>query len=131
MRSPTLGSSIVGLLAIALTVAGAPSPTKVDRTPSKVDLAPRTAITSLCGQYQNVVVADFDLNNNLWGESSASSGSQCTYLDFDSGDSISWQASWTWAGDSSSVKSYPNAVLNVAATKLSSITSLPSTWKWR
>jgi xyloglucan-specific endo-beta-1,4-glucanase len=116
--------------AAALTVSGTPSLTKVNRTLSKVDLQLRSAITSLCGQYQNANAADFNLNNNLWAESSASSGSQCTYLDYDSGDTISWQTSWIWQGDGFSVKSYSNAVLNAPVTKLSSITSMPSTWKW-
>jgi xyloglucan-specific endo-beta-1,4-glucanase len=90
-----------------------------------------TPIDTLCDQYGYVTAADFTLNNNLWGESSATSGSQCTYLDYDSGDTISWQASWTWEGDSSSVKSYANAGLNIGATLLSSITSMQSSWSWR
>lgn len=89
-----------------------------------------TPIATLCSQYGYVTAADFGLNNNNWGESTASSGSQCTYLDYDSGDTISWHTSWTWEGDSSSVKSYANAGLLMAATRLSSITSMQSSWSW-
>ncbi|KAJ8100151.1 glycoside hydrolase family 12 protein [Lipomyces tetrasporus] len=86
-------------------------------------------IDTLCGQYQTASTSVFTLNNNLWGES-AGSGSQCTYLDYDSGNTISWQTEWTWSGGSSNVKSYSNAGINIGATQLSSITSMPSTWSW-
>ncbi|KIM92525.1 glycoside hydrolase family 12 protein [Oidiodendron maius Zn] len=89
-----------------------------------------TPINTICDPFGSVNAADFNLDNNLWGESSASSGSQCTYLDYDSGDSISWQTSWTWEGDGSGVKSYANAGLNMGATPLSSITSMQSSWSW-
>jgi xyloglucan-specific endo-beta-1,4-glucanase len=36
------------------------------------------AITGFCGQNDLVYAADFILYNNLWGESTATSGSQCT-----------------------------------------------------
>ena len=87
-------------------------------------------LATLCDQYSYVVEANFGVNNNCWGESSASSGSQCTYVDYASGDTISWHTGWTWEGDSSSVKSYGNAGLNIGATLLSSITSMPTTWSW-
>lgn len=89
------------------------------------------AIASTCDQYGTIPAADFLLNNNEWGLDTATSGSQCIYLDYDSGNTVSWQTSWTWAGGSSTVKSYPNAGLNMAPTLLSSITSMPSTWNWR
>ena len=85
---------------------------------------------TLCGQEENVVAANFDLNNNLWGESAATSGSQCTTLDYDSGSIISWHSGWTWEGGQYNVKSYANAGLNIEATLLSSITSLPTSWSW-
>jgi xyloglucan-specific endo-beta-1,4-glucanase len=100
-----------------------------------VFLAPRLAaaqaLDTLCGQYSNVVAANFILNNNNWGEGSATSGSQCTYLDYDSGDTIAWQTAWTWEGGQYNVKSYANAGLNIGATLLSSITSMPTTLSWR
>lgn len=108
-------------LASALAVVAAPP---------EVDVAPRQ-IDTLCGQYESVTAADFTLNTNLWGESSATSGSQCAYLDWDSGDAVSWQTSWTWEGGGSDVKSYTNAGLTMDSTRLSSITSMPTTWSWR
>lgn len=98
--------------------------------PTNIDLELRQ-IDTICDQYGSVTAADFNLYNNLWGESSATSGSQCTYLDYDSGDTISWQTFWTWAGDSSGVKSYANAGINIGATVLSSISSMQSSWSWR
>jgi xyloglucan-specific endo-beta-1,4-glucanase len=121
-RIPFLLCSV--LIAAASTASASPAP-------SKVEVAPRTAITGFCGQNDLVYAADFILYNNLWGESTATSGSQCTYLDYDSGHTISWQTAWTWEGGSSNVKSYANAVLNVGATFLSSISSIPSTWTWK
>ncbi|PYH44703.1 xyloglucan-specific endo-beta-1,4-glucanase A [Aspergillus saccharolyticus JOP 1030-1] len=90
----------------------------------------RDAIETICTQNNIITTDDFILYNNLWGEEYATSGSECTYLDYVSGNSISWQTSWTWAGGADYVKSYPNAVLNVGAKQLSSITSIPTTWSW-
>ncbi|RAH45309.1 xyloglucan-specific endo-beta-1,4-glucanase A [Aspergillus brunneoviolaceus CBS 621.78] len=90
----------------------------------------RDAIESICTKNNIITTDDFILYNNLWGEEYATSGSECTYLDYVSGNSISWQTSWTWAGGADYVKSYPNAVLNVGAKQLSSITSIPTTWSW-
>ena len=39
-------------------------------------------------------------------------------------------SSWTWTGGSSSVKSYPNAVVSFTPTQLSKISSIPSTWSY-
>jgi len=130
MRS-TLSSCYVAafLAAAAAPVLAAPSPSRVD-IPTKVEVAPRS-ITSFCAQYASVDAANFILYNNLWGEGNATSGSQCTYLNYDSGNTITWQTSWSWAGGADAVKSYANAVLNVSPAQLSSITSIPSTWDWR
>lgn len=67
---------------------------------------------------------------NLWGESAASSGSQCTGVDSLSGSSLKWHTKWSWAGGSSNVKSYANVVTKVTQKALSGITSLPSTWSY-
>lgn len=90
----------------------------------------RDAIASVCTQNNIINTADFILYNNLWGKADATSGSQCTHLDFSNLNSISWQTNWTWEG-AADVKSYSNAVLNIPATQLSSITSLESTWSWK
>lgn len=98
---------------------------------SGISLKSRDPIQTLCGQNDIAQVANFILYNNLWGENSATGGSQCTYLDYDQGDSISWQTNWNWNGGEGLVKSYANAVLNVGATQLSAINSMPSTWDWQ
>lgn len=74
--------------------------------------------------------SNFILYNNLWGKDKASSGSQCTYLDYDQDDTISWHSEWSWEGGKGDVKSYPNAVLNIDAKKLSDIDGIPSTFNW-
>lgn len=130
-------NSIIGLNALVVVLRALPTfatptpPRPSSEAPTKTYLAPRAAITSFCGQNNLAHAADFILYNNLWGEDDATSGSQCTYLDYDSGNTISWHTSWTWEGGSSDVKSYANAVLDIGATKLSSISSLQSTWNWR
>jgi hypothetical protein len=130
MYSARSTAKILALLASALAVAAAPSPSKVIAPPSEVERSP-AAVTSFCGQWDTATTSDFILYNDLWGESSATSGSQCTTLESDSGNTIAWETAWTWEGGSSDVKSYANAVLNSGAVQLSSISSIPVTWKWR
>ncbi|ETK77161.1 hypothetical protein L915_16595 [Phytophthora nicotianae] len=80
-----------------------------------------------CDQWGTATTDNYILYNNLWGESYATSGSQCTGLDSSSGSTISWHTNWTWAGASSNVKSYANAALQFDAVQLSSISSIPTT----
>lgn len=123
MISASLAPTFVAFLVTALTVVASP--------PIEVDIAPRQ-IDTLCEQYEWVTAGDFSLGTDFWGEGSASYGSQCVYLDWDNGgNAISWQTSYTWGGDGSSVKSYANAGLNIGATQLSSIFSMPTSWSWR
>lgn len=51
-------------------------------------------------------------------------------MDSISGSTLAWETSWTWAGGSSSVKSYANAGLTFTAKQLSAISSIPVTWDW-
>lgn len=67
---------------------------------------------------------------DLWGEAAATSGSQCTQVDSISGSTLAWETSWSWAGGSSSVKSFANAGLNFTPKQLSAISSIPVTWDW-
>ncbi|KAJ5690666.1 concanavalin A-like lectin/glucanase [Penicillium macrosclerotiorum] len=94
------------------------------------DLAPREIISYICEKNLIIQTTSFILYNNLWGEDYASTGSQCTYLNYEGQDSISWQTAWTWEGGDAYVKSYANAVLDIDATQLSAISSLKSTWGW-
>ncbi|GIJ92698.1 hypothetical protein Asppvi_001976 [Aspergillus pseudoviridinutans] len=84
----------------------------------------------LCGQWDSVSAGAYTIYQNLWGEASATSGWQCTGLDYQGGNVISWHTSWNWQGAPSSVKSYANAGYTFGARQLSSISSIPTVWKW-
>lgn len=86
---------------------------------------------SLCGQWDSQVTGSYTVYNNLWGEAQASSGSQCTTIDSLNGNTLAWETEWTWAGGSSSVKSFADAAYSFTAKQISSISSIPTTWKWR
>lgn len=85
----------------------------------------------LCGQYQSQTSGPFLLDTNLWGEGSATSGWQCSGIDYQSGNEISWYTAWDWQGGPGSVKSYTNVQLGFSSRQISSISSIPTTWKWQ
>lgn len=96
-------------------------------TPTPAALTRRA---DMCGDWDNVVVNDYTLYNNLWGKGAATSGSQCTTLDGTSGSTIKWHSAWSWAGGQYSIKSFPNVVVKTDAKQVSKIKSMPSTWTW-
>ncbi|KAF8601539.1 glycoside hydrolase family 12 protein [Ceratobasidium sp. AG-I] len=72
------------------------------------------------------------LENNLWGKGDATSGSQTTQATSYSGTTVGWKTTYNWAGGPYNVKSYSNVALNTGlGKKLSSIKSIPTTWKWK
>ena len=72
------------------------------------------------------------MNNNLWGRNSATSGSQCTYLDSSSNNGIAWRTTWTWNGAPNNVKSYVYAGKQVTkGRKISQINSMQTSVSWR
>ncbi|KAF3096229.1 hypothetical protein TWF569_001871 [Orbilia oligospora] len=83
-----------------------------------------------CGQWDSKDTGTYIIYNNLWGSGSASSGSQCTGLDYASGNTVRWHTSWTWQGGQYNVKSYANANLKFTPKKLSALTSIPTTLKY-
>ena len=111
--SSTLVASTMALLATA-----SPTPAALTRR------------ADMCGDWDNVVVNDYTLYNNLWGKGAATSGSQCTTLDGTSGSTIKWHSAWSWAGGKNSIKSFPNVVVKTNAVPISKIKSIPSTWNW-
>lgn len=112
--------SIVSVLFSAPAVLATPTPVVQERS------------TQICGQYDSIATGTYTIYQDLWGESSANSGSQCTTFNSLSGSAIEWSTSWTWAGGSSSVKSYANAALTISkGVQISTISSIPSVWKWR
>jgi len=116
MRSAVLVPAVAA--AAALASALPPSPV-VER-----------AATTICGQWGSVATGSYTVYEDLWGESSATSGSQCTTVDGLSGSTLSWSTSWTWEGGSSDVKSYANAVVGFTSRQLSSISSINTKWQW-
>jgi len=93
--------------------------------------APLTSrATTICGQWDTDVVSEYTVYQDLWGEASATSGSQCTTITGLTNSKLAWSTSWTWAGGSDDVKSYANAAIQDIGKELSSITTIPTTWDW-
>ena len=87
---------------------------------------------TICGQWEAIATGTYTVYEDLWGESSATSGSQCTTVTSESGGTLVWSTSWSWDGGYSAVKSYANAVVQQSTgIQLEKITSIPSTWYWR
>ncbi|RLN90906.1 hypothetical protein BBJ28_00000323 [Nothophytophthora sp. Chile5] len=83
-----------------------------------------------CDQWGTTTSGDYIIYNDLWGESYATSGSQCTGLDSNDGSTIAWHTNYSWAGASTQVKSYANAALQFDAVQLSGVSSIPSTMEY-
>jgi xyloglucan-specific endo-beta-1,4-glucanase len=83
------------------------------------------------GKTQCEAAGAYQLCQNLWGTSAATSGSQSSNLVSASGNSVSWSTTWTWAGGPNSVKSYANVQSSTAkGMTLASIASAPTAWSW-
>jgi len=68
---------------------------------------------------------------NLWGESSATSGSQTAQMRSSSSDNIAWTTSYNWNGGSGQVKSYSNVALqHNLPMQLSNVANCWSNWQW-
>lgn len=96
-------------------------------SPTPADLETRASIdtSSHCGQWDTVTAGSYSLLLDLWGESGATSGSQCANLVSLSGSTISWKTTWTWTGGSG-VKSFSNIQLNQGINQqLSAISTIP------
>ncbi|KDQ53841.1 glycoside hydrolase family 12 protein [Jaapia argillacea MUCL 33604] len=83
-----------------------------------------------CGQWDSVTAGEYSLLLDQWGESGATSGSDCAQLVSLSGTTLAWKTNWTWTGGTG-VKSFTNIQLNTGINQqLSAITTMPSTWDW-
>ncbi|KAH6893008.1 concanavalin A-like lectin/glucanase domain-containing protein [Thelonectria olida] len=111
---------VTSLVSATLATLAAASPTRV---------LEKRAATTWCDTWGSVETGGYTVYHNNWGAAQATSGSQCTTLDSVTDGSVVWSTSWTWAGGSSSVKSYSNVALDVD-TQLSAISSIPSKWTW-
>ncbi|KAK4236496.1 glycoside hydrolase [Achaetomium macrosporum] len=93
-------------------------------------LEPRQQAT-LCDQYGYWSGNGYEVNNNNWGRSAASSGSQCTYVDGSSSNGVQWHTTWTWNGGENNVKSYAYSGRQVArGRKIASIGSMQTSVSW-
>jgi xyloglucan-specific endo-beta-1,4-glucanase len=85
---------------------------------------------TLCNQYAYFQTNGYEFNNNLWGKGSATSGSQCTYVDGLSGNGVKWRSDWQWAGGENNVKSYVYSGRQINKKLVSQLNSLPTTANW-
>jgi len=118
------------MLLAASAVLAAPTST-VEREASPVDSALEKRSTQFCGSFGSLVASPYTFYHNNWGASAATSGSQCTTFNDLASNTASWSTSWTWAGGSSSVKSYSNVALENVGKQLSAISTINSIWKYR
>jgi xyloglucan-specific endo-beta-1,4-glucanase len=120
---------IISLLTASVLAATALAAPSAIESPSKT-LNKRA--TTICGQWDSVVTGTYTLYQDLWGESAATSGSQCSTFTSLTGSTMVWSTSWTWAGGSSSVKSYANVVVTQATgVEVSTISTIPSVFDYR
>ncbi|HEX7597493.1 MAG TPA: hypothetical protein VF518_04710, partial [Polyangia bacterium] len=80
--------------------------------------SPSTCKANMTAQNKTSTAADsitlgrYWINNNQWGNSGATAGSQSIWSTCTSGNTIGWGTDWTgWAGGAGQVKSYASAVL--------------------
>lgn len=112
----------LNLLFLSSLAAAAPSASSLDRRQQ----------ATLCQQYGYWSGNGYEVNNNNWGSSAASSGSQCTYVDSSSGGGIAWHTTWTWNGGQNNVKSYAYSGKQVQkGRKITSIGSIQTSVSWQ
>lgn len=88
-------------------------------------------IATLCDQFGTWNGIGYTVSNNLYGESSATSGSQCTYVDSNLVVGLSWHTTWQWTGGAGIVKSYASSAANIPAGRtISSILTMLTTATW-
>lgn len=98
--------------------------------PSSVALDKRQQVT-LCEQYGYWSGNGYEINNNLWGRDSATSGWQCSYLDGSSDSGIQWHTTWEWQGGQHDVKSYVYSGKQFPrGQRITSINSMQTSVSW-
>ncbi|KAF8061742.1 glycoside hydrolase family 12 protein [Lyophyllum atratum] len=94
-------------------------------------LEKRGAVLSTQWATESEANGRFTLENNLWGMSAATSGSQTSQATSVSGNTVAWVTTYSWTGGNYNVKSYANLDLRVGlGKKISAIASIPTTWHW-
>ena len=86
---------------------------------------------ALCDQYAYYQTNGYEFNNNLWGMDSATSGSQCTYYDGQSGSGVMWHTDWTWAGAENDVKSYVYSGRQFSPRLVSELSNMHTSAQWQ
>ncbi|KAJ7270711.1 concanavalin A-like lectin/glucanase domain-containing protein, partial [Mycena haematopus] len=117
------------LLSIVLSTVIRGSPCGPD--PERRLLERRGAILTAPTATEFQINRRFLLENNLWGRSAATNGSQSSQVTSTSGNSVTWYTKYTWIGANNSVKSFANLDLKSGMGKaLVNITSIPTAWSW-
>ncbi|KUI68609.1 putative xyloglucan-specific endo-beta-1,4-glucanase A [Cytospora mali] len=122
-------TAISNLILAATAIVASPTPT-LDRGATHVDSAIEKRSTTFCGTFGSETAGQYTFYHNNFGASAATSGSQCTTFNDLASNTASWSSSWSWAGGSTSVKSYSNVAVPNVNKQLSSITTINSIWKW-
>jgi len=90
----------------------------------------QTNIRNMCGEQEGHSASGYRVQNNLWGRSSATSGSQCSAFNSASGSSVAWSTTWQWSGGENNVKSYSYSSRDFTKRLVSQISSIPTTAVW-
>jgi xyloglucan-specific endo-beta-1,4-glucanase len=92
--------------------------------------SPIALAQQLCGQYAYHASNGYEFNNNMWGQGSGQ-GSQCTNVDYTSGNGVGFRVNWNWSGGQDNVKSYPYVGRQLSQKRIVSWGgSLPSSVSW-
>jgi len=117
-------------LASFLAVASAQDAQHLVKRASSASSGPGAVLTAVRAS-ETELAGRFLLENNLWGASSATSGSQTTQRLSTSGNAISWRTIYNWVGGIYKVKSFANLDLKVGlGQSLSLIKSISTAWQW-
>ncbi|XP_014554975.1 glycoside hydrolase family 12 protein [Bipolaris victoriae FI3] len=85
---------------------------------------------TLCKDFEYYSSNGYELNNNIWGRSSATSGSQCTYVNSVSQTGAKWTSNWQWQGGRDNVKSYVYSGRQITKKPVSQYSNLETEAYW-
>ncbi|KAG7086401.1 hypothetical protein E1B28_002356 [Marasmius oreades] len=118
-----------GLLLLSLSLASVLAVPVPDQ--EKGELVKRGSVLTAQFATESEANGRFILENNLWGQSAATSGSQSSQVTATNGNSITWHTTYNWVGGPSQVKSYANLDIRQGLGKrISDIQSIPTAWSW-
>ncbi|PSR83580.1 concanavalin A-like lectin/glucanase domain-containing protein [Coniella lustricola] len=119
-----------GLATLALATVAAARHSQRETSAEKPTPALKERSTETCDQWGEIETGSYIVYNDLWGEAAATSGSQCTTVNSVTNGIISWSTSWTWAGGSSSVKSFADVSLVFTPAELSALSTVTAVWEY-